>query len=369
MTPEVTAEASTFTGWIADCVGVEPVRLTPIAPGLGHRRFLRVELPPGADPPTLILRIDPPEARRVVAGVAPEPPLEPIRALLEAAGLPVPRSFGNDEALGVDLLEDVGDRTLETLAHEVDAAARRSLHLEAIDLIAALQHVEPPDRAAPEAFTRRLDRPLIATKARKVVEWLLPEALGRDATSVERRVIESAFHSVADLVDDAPSRLAHRDYKAANIHVRPNTALDAPRRLVLIDLQGAFMAPPEYDLLCLLRDSHVPLAQAEIDARFDDALARWPDAPEGTEARLRFDALTLTRVGKDVAHYLDAARSRGDDRYLGFVATGLGHLRTAAARLAGNAALWRDVADLIHALPLPARCAHTAANGPLPCAR
>jgi aminoglycoside/choline kinase family phosphotransferase len=166
-------------------------------------------------------------------------------------------------------------------------------------------------------------------------------------------------------------RLAHRDYKAANIHVRPGASLEAPDqadRLALIDLQGAFMAPPEYDLVCLLRDSHVPLDAAEVDAQLEHAVEQLPEPPDADTARLRFDALTISRVGKDLAHYLDAARHRDDDRYLGFVAIGLSRLRIAAARLRARDASWCDLADLVESLSLPARCAALAEEA-RPCVR
>ncbi len=289
---------ATLLRWVAERVGREPTALEPITPGLGHRAFHRVRLREG-EPGSLVLRVDPPELRVAVGGVAPEPELEPIRALLEAAGVPVPRSFGSDPVRGLDLLEDVGDVTLETAARDASPDDRRALYREAISLIARLQRVKPPTGGArPAAFERHLDRALIATKARKVVEWLLPEALARPASSAERAVVERAFEQIAELVEAAPLRLAHRDYKAANIHVRPGASLEASaegERLVLIDLQGAFMAPPEYDLVCLLRDSHVPLDAAEIDAQLEHALGCLPAPPDPETARLRFDALTKPR--------------------------------------------------------------------------
>ena len=68
----------------------------------------------------------------------PEPPLEPLRGFLENAGLPVPRSYLHDSGLGVDLLEDVGDRSLAGAW----PASRDSLYREACALIPRLQALE-----------------------------------------------------------------------------------------------------------------------------------------------------------------------------------------------------------------------------------
>jgi aminoglycoside/choline kinase family phosphotransferase len=84
----------------------------------------------------------------------------------------------------------------------------------------------------------------------------------------------------------------------------------------MIDLQGAFMAPPEYDLVCLLRDSYVELDDAAVDAHLARVRTALPDQPDAESFRLRFDLLTLTRKGKDHALFRAVAAERRDERYL-----------------------------------------------------
>src|SRR5215470_15877323 len=90
--------------------GFEPLQIEWLPGALGLRRFARIHARSG----TAVARIEAPEdpAGRP-AGVAPEPPHEPIRALLERAGLPVPGRLGGDPAAGIDLLEDVGPLSLQ----------------------------------------------------------------------------------------------------------------------------------------------------------------------------------------------------------------------------------------------------------------
>jgi len=185
------------------------------------------------------------------------------------------------------------------------------------------------------AFDRRLDADLIASKARKLIEWTLPHALGRTATPGEREVVERAFAWIAAELEGAPQRLAHRDFKAANLHVLES---DAGPRLGMIDLQGAFLAPPEYDLVCLLRDSHVRLPESEVEHHLHRTRPVLPDAPDPDAFDRRFTLITLIRVGKDVSHYLHAADERGDRRYLAFVDTAFHNLCAAATKAAG----WDD---------------------------
>ena len=63
-----------------------------------------------------------------------------------------------------------------------------------------------------------------------------------DPPIVIREVVVTAFRRIAATCREAPLRLAHRDFQSANLHVRSAGAHAG--RLVMIDLQGALLAPP-----------------------------------------------------------------------------------------------------------------------------
>jgi hypothetical protein len=318
------------------------LRIELLAPGLGLRRFARVYLS-GGPAATLVARVEAPEdpAGRP-AGIAAEPPQEPIRALLEREGLPVPRRFGADD--GVELLEDVGDRSLARVAPELPAAERSALYREACALLPRLQRIRDPGGVA--AFSRRLDAAQLAYKGELFARHSLASR-GRDATPAESEAVRRAFAHIADVVAAAPARLAHRDFQSANLHLRAGSP---GSRLVMIDLQGAWLAPPEYDLVCLLRDSYVELPEAEIATHFEVTRVALPDQPDADTAALRFALLTLARKAKDHARFLDLAARRGDRRGLAWLPTTLRHLRAAVAA-AGRDPAVAPLAELIHELP------------------
>ena len=122
-------------------------------------------------------------------------------------------------------------------------------------------------------------------------------------------------------------------------------------RLVMIDLQGAFMAPPEYDLVCLLRDSYVELGDAALDAHLARARSALPDCPDEEIFRLRFDLLTLTRKAKDHALFRAVAAERGDDRYLRYLPATRRYLQQASSRVSLKLKEYSDLNDLIQAIP------------------
>jgi aminoglycoside/choline kinase family phosphotransferase len=334
---------------VRSSLGVEISGIEAIAGQIGLRRFLRVRLAARAGAPaTLVARIEAPEdpASRP-SGVSPEPALEPIRALLAAHGLPVPARYGGDAAAGIELLEDAGERSLAAAVENADAATRRALYAEVCALVPRLQRIQGP-AAGVAAFERRLGAEQIAYKASRFCEWSLPER-GRPASAAEARAVRAAFDVVAEAVLRAPQRLAHRDLQSSNVHVRDGAPPGA--RIVLLDLQGAWLAPPEYDLVCLLRDSYVELPEQEVGEQLERVRPELPDAPDPEAFARRFDLLTLARKGKDHALFHFVARTRGDRRYLRFVRATVRQLRRASERAAARDARLVPLAELIAELP------------------
>lgn len=329
-------------------LAAEVVAVEPLAGGLGHRRFYRLRLA-GAGPASCVARVDRGEP---APGVPPEPPLEPTRAFLEAHGLPVPRRLGGDER-GIDLLEDGGALALAAIAPVASDTERRALYDEACALVPRLQRLADPTGRVP-AFGRRLDAPLLALKARRFCAASLPAGLGRAPTAAEEQVVADAFASVGEAVATAPRRFAHRDFQSANLLVDASRPIGA--RLVLIDLQGAFLAPPEYDLVCLLRDSYVALPDAEAFAHAERVRGALPDAPSAEAFAVRFDLLTIARKAKDHALFHEVA-ARGDASWLRFAPATLGYLRGAAARLAPRDPRLARFAALVDTLAGDVACA------------
>ena len=364
--------------------GVAVSRIDPLRGALGFRNFSRVwlkvvETKNKSIPETLIARIESAEdpAGRP-AGVPPEPPLEPIRALLEAEGLPVPRRYAADPARGVELLEDLGEVSLADFARSASEPELESLYAEACELPARLQRIEPRDPIA--NFQRHLDAAHFRYKAERFARWSLGGERG--ASPAETQVVRDAFEQIGRVLGEAPQRLAHRDLQSANLHVvnpsrhgadrsvratdpsvqladRSVRATDSshnpprgrPARLVMIDLQGAFMAPPEYDLVCLLRDSYVELDDAAVEAHLARVRTALPDQPDSESFRMRFDLLTLTRKGKDHALFRAVAAERGDDRYLRYLPATRRYLQQASSRVASKLKEYNDLNDLIQAIP------------------
>jgi aminoglycoside/choline kinase family phosphotransferase len=342
--------------------GRQPEAIEPVAAGLGSRRFYRVRFDKKGHPATLIARI---EAREKGHGkptpIDPteppawlsEPPIEPLRSFLEAAGLPVPHSYAHLPEHGIDLLEDIGDRTLA----DARESTRNDLYREACELVPRLQRLSARAEDIP-AFGRVFDRALVETKSWKWLHWAIPGLLEREPEPREIDAVQAAFSRISDLLDDAPRRLAHRDFKAENLHL-----VAEAQRLVMIDVQGAFMAPPEYDLVCLLYDLQVDLDEDFVQESFRNTLPSLPDAPDLQTARLRFDALATVRLCKDISHLVYAARVRNDARRWHEIPRGLSLLDRATGRLGHTLPEIRELTSVIQALSAAVGSSDSASQG------
>ncbi|MDH3684653.1 MAG: phosphotransferase [Myxococcales bacterium] len=337
-------------------LGLTVTRVEPLDSGLGLRRFFRVATE--GEPPTLIVRVEAPEdpAGRP-PGLAPEPPLEPLRKFLADLGLPVPRRWGGDATSGTDWLEDFGDCHLAAYVTGIEAPEQHRLYREVLGWIPVLQRATESAASLP-TYRRRLDRALLAYKGELFSRHSLPLALGRAATGAERQTVADAFMRIADVVEAAPRQLAHRDLQSQNVMVReaaaPGPAAGAPAtspRLGMIDFQGAFLAPPEYDLVALLRDSYVELSDADVTGHLDWITPQLPSAPDRSDVQLRFDLLTVARKGKDHARFVFAGEARNDRRWAEHLPRTTRALRAAAARVAGLDPALGRLADWIDRLP------------------
>jgi aminoglycoside/choline kinase family phosphotransferase len=365
-------DAERLKAVVRERLGRRVVSIEGIAAGLGTRRFLRLHFGEG-EPRSLIARCEPDQAGSradltpaiapapstaprtatppgIVLPAAPtwlpEPALEPLRGFLEQSGVRVPHSFGHFPELGLDLLEDVGSRSLL----RADRAERTPLYREACALVVRLQSLSAPPEQIP-AFGRVYDRTLVDSKRWKWIHWAIPALLRRDATPAEVHELGALFDAIADLLDAAPRRLAHRDFKAENLHLLPApSGTSHLPELVLIDVQGAFVAPPEYDLVCLLCDLQTDVDEGLALRLFTETLPALPDRPSPELARLRFDAIAISRLCKDVSHVIHAGVVRGDRRRWHEIPRGLELLRRSTERLEGRFPGVATLNSVIHAL-------------------
>jgi aminoglycoside/choline kinase family phosphotransferase len=352
-------------GAVARATGRDPSR-SPVRRLAGHasmRSYWRVGTPAPAWPPrgadgreldvalrpSHVVMVMPPNAKPeeiTKGGPSAGDPFVDVQAFLARIGARVPRIlafYEDDPRGGLMVLEDLGDEMLETRL--LAGAAPEPLYERAIDQLAFIRATA--ERAQAEhagcvAFTRAFDHDLYLWELHHFREWLLEAWKGARLSPAEREVVDREFERIARALDAEPKGFTHRDYQSRNIMVLPNGDQ------ALIDFQDALLAPRQYDLVALLRDSYVELPDALVDRMLRRWLERFAAAGgprlEHGPFREVFDLLTVQRKLKDAGRFVFIDRVRKNPGFLPSIPASLRYVRDAFARRPDLAELQRILA-------------------------
>ena len=252
--------------------------------------------------------------RRAVLMDAP-PPKEDVRPFLGIAthlvglGYSAPRVLAADTAAGLLLLEDLGDDTYARRLAEGDDEA--ALYRLAVDVLIDLHGRAD---AVPPGLPPYDDERLLA-EAALLVDWYLPEALGRPATTAERDEYLGLWRDLSPLARAVPDSLVLRDFHVDNLMLLPRPGLAA---CGLLDFQDAVAGPVTYDLMSLLEDARRDIPAgivAEGRARY---LAAFP-AIDAAAFAASWAVLAAQRHAKVIGIFTRLCRRDGKPRYLGHI--------------------------------------------------
>ncbi len=289
------------------------------------RRYHRVRIASGS-PGSLVIMELPDEPLKsdeaTAAGAPPELPFLNVQRYLAAGGIPVPRVYKADMSRGLIALEDLGDRTFESIVKDSGPAARRPLYRAAIQHIISIQQLgrQKADDAC-IAFGRRFDEPLLRWELDHFREWYLEAQRGASLSAAERSDLDAAFDWLARELAIAPTVLVHRDFQSRNLMVVGD-------QLRVIDFQDALLGTQAYDLVALLRDSYVVLSADEVTTLVDDFIAMAGVADPAGFRRL-FLLQTLQRKLKDIGRFVFIDRVRKNPSFLRWIPSTAGYIREA----------------------------------------
>lgn len=254
------------------------VQVVPLTGDASDRRYYRLISPTGTT---------------MVAAAYPDAfdeslPFLNVTRLLATMPVPVPEILDEAPDLGLLLLEDLGDVTLQ--AHlGMSPEAHSRLYREAVRLIATLQQ-----RGSELSSTQYLPYS-VAFDVEKLT-WEMDFFLrhfvagykGASLSDDARTAIRKELAVLVDRLAAEPRVLCHRDYHSRNLMLHGE-------RLYLIDYQDARMGPDTYDLASLLRDSYVDLTDSMVDWLIAYFLALKGQAHDEHRFRERFDMMSLQR--------------------------------------------------------------------------
>ncbi|NKB28394.1 MAG: phosphotransferase [Rhodobacteraceae bacterium] len=233
--------------------------------------------------------------------------------------LSAPHTHQSDPDAGFYLAEDFGHRTYSTelLAGRSEA----ELYTAAIDTIIHLHKAaDATDIALPD-----YDGAFLLSETLIFADWFAPRVNPAPDTDSFRdafaRLWAEALHEVAD----DRSALVLRDFHLDNLIHLP--ARDGLQSCGLIDVQGARIGAPEYDLASLLQDARRDLAPGLEEAILKRYLSAIPQ--DDTAFRTRYALLAAQRHTKIAGLFIRLAERDGKPAYLRHLPRVLRHLDTA----------------------------------------
>lgn len=229
--PALASDFLTKAGWSA-------ARRSALAGDASNRKYERL-----LDPDT--------QNRAVLMDAAPEKgedvrPFVAIATHLRRLGFSAPEILAEDPANGFLLLEDLGDDLFARWVAETPSA-EEELYAAAVDFLIELH------RRAPPAGLATYCPPLTTQLAALVLDWYLPAATGKPATTALREAFCAEIETLFAAHIAGPHVLVLRDFHAENLIWLPQRRGGA--RVGLLDFQDAMAGHPAYDLVSLLEDA------------------------------------------------------------------------------------------------------------------
>jgi aminoglycoside/choline kinase family phosphotransferase len=308
--------------------GAADLPLEALSGDASTRRYFRLPAGPG-EPLVLALYPEPFDPLRM--------PFLEVQRLLEAYGLPVPRTVDVDGPRGIVVLEDLGDQTLQDELALAPAGTKVLRYEEACGQLARLQNEAARGPRAASCFEVASDLEKLSWELHYFAKHFVEGLRGADLSAEDRAVLAEAIHRLSAEIASWPRVLCHRDFHSRNLMCRGG-------RLVWIDFQDARLGPATYDLASLLRDSYVDLDEALVEERALDFRQRaCPDEPRAVFAR-RFELVSVQRNLKALGTFGFMATQRGNRVYLPYVPRTLRHARRNLLRHPELAGLHRVLA-------------------------
>ena len=296
-------------------------RVVPLTGDASDRRYFRIIPSEGA---SLVLAL---HADRIDFSTLP---FVNVGRLFEQVPLPVPRVLGHSNDLGILALEDLGDVTLQAHLGAAPPAEHAALYRQAVALIELLQRRGDELRADKYVPYRiSFDVEKLSWELDFFVKYFVEGYRGAALSAPERTALGEEWSSIVTELAGDRRVLCHRDYHSRNLMLHDG-------RLHIIDFQDARMGPDTYDLVSLLRDSYVDIADRELDdliayflALKGSAGAHAVDHREAAgEFRRRFDLMAVQRNLKALGTFGYQTTTRRNPVYIQYMPRTLRYAKT-----------------------------------------
>ena len=322
-----------FEQWLArqaDAHGLHAPSVRAASADASFRRYFRVDATHG----TRIIMDAPPDKEN-------SEPFVRIAALMQDAGLLVPRILDWDREQGFLLLDDLGTHTMMEVIDRERAEANLPLYKRAIDALLLWQQASRP------GVLPAYDEALLQRELALFPDWYLAQHRALTLSEAQRQMLDQTFALIVQRNLAAPQVYVHRDFMPRNLMMPADAA---EPRLGVLDFQDAVYGPVTYDIASLMRDAFLSW---EEDFVLDVTIRYWEKARklgvlDHEDWAQDFGAfwravewMGLQRHLKVAGIFARLTLRDGKAKYLADAPRFIGYIRATAAR-------YRELAPLLH---------------------
>jgi N-acetylmuramate 1-kinase len=230
----------------------------------------------------------------------------------------VPDVIAKAPKLGVVLLEDLGDLTLERkFSENQNQKLAVPLYQLAIDEILKIHYPATRDSASNcVAFTVFFNTEKLLWEMNYGREHMLDKLVRVPMTPVERKSLDAIFFNICDTLDKEEKFICHRDYHSRNLMLKFG-------KMRVIDFQDARMGAVQYDLVSLVHDSYVDMNDETRNEILEYYLTQAKDSNGKAFSRDQFFETfrlqMVQRCFKACGSFASFYNTREDQRYLKYL--------------------------------------------------
>lgn len=229
----------------------------------------------------------------------------------------VPEVIAFNEKLGIVLLEDLGDLTLERKFWENQNPEHSlSYYQKSNDELIKIHFHSTLDKAPCTAHNTKFDTEKFLWEMNYGKDNLIKGVLQFAFNEKNEKELTDVFTDICKTLDDEPKFIAHRDYHSRNLMIK----LDDIR---VIDFQDARLGPIQYDLVSLYRDSYVQMTDETAAQLTNDYLEKAKKFLPKNFSREHFDHIyeiqSIQRCFKACGSFSSFYIQRQDTRYLKYI--------------------------------------------------
>ncbi len=228
-----------------------------------------------------------------------------VNSLLQNQGVKTPEILHTSKHLGLMILEDLGDITLEDAFKQ---SADLKIYQEAIDELIKIQGANEQEGSIAHSYAFTVEK----------FDWEfnfslehLTELYSLDLSSLNISSLKKEFTTISTHLYKLPQVVTHRDYHSRNLISRTDG-------IYVIDFQDARMGSPFYDLTSLLEDTYTGLSPEQKTTLITYYKSKSPLSFD-SDFSIHYNTQALQRSIKACGSFARLKNLIGTDRYLQYI--------------------------------------------------